>query len=202
MFVPGGSLYSRGNVSPFLQHQNVSEHEIRVDYYPMGVYLGNFGVKSRPSAFSTGLSSVPLSAGASSILFQTSSDARLIADLHSEFMGLTSAKVTIKGEGASEVIELLVDTGSIYTWVAESTLSNLRVRSLGKRNFRTIEGRQIVREVGEAILEFAGENATGIVVFAKQGDAEVMGVEKLEGLGLEVDPTTKRLRRVEAFVAY
>ncbi|HVC27677.1 MAG TPA: hypothetical protein VND40_05900 [Nitrososphaerales archaeon] len=117
-------------------------------------------------------------------------------------MGLTSAKVTIKGEGASEVIELLVDTGSIYTWVAESTLSNLRVRSLGKRNFRTIEGRQIVREVGEAILEFAGENATGIVVFAKQGDAEVMGVEKLEGLGLEVDPTTKRLRRVEAFVAY
>jgi predicted aspartyl protease len=117
-------------------------------------------------------------------------------------MGLTSAKVIIKGEGASEGIQLLVDTGSIYTWVVESTLSKLRVRSLGKRNFRTIEGRQIVREVGEAVLEFAGENATRIVVFAEQGDAEVMGVDTLEGLGLEVDPTTKRLRRVEAFLAY
>ena len=117
-------------------------------------------------------------------------------------MGLTSARVIIKREGARAEKELLVDTGSIYTWVAESTLSKLHVRPSGKRNFRTIEGRELVREVGEAVLEFAGESATRIVVFARLGDVEAMGADALEGLGLEVDPTTKTLRRVEAFAAY
>lgn len=117
-------------------------------------------------------------------------------------MGLTLARLRITGTEASKEVELLVDTGSIYTWVAESTLSLIGTESLGERNFRTIEGREIVRKVGEAILEFAGERAARIVVFAKAGDAEVLGVDSLEGLGLEVDPTTKRLKKVQAFIAY
>jgi predicted aspartyl protease len=117
-------------------------------------------------------------------------------------MGLTLAKLTLTGSEATREVELLVDTGSIYTWVAESTLLLIGAKSLGKRNFRTIEGREIVRNVGEAMLEFAGERATRIVVFAEPGDAEVLGVDSLEGLGLEVDPTTKRLKKVEAFLAY
>jgi predicted aspartyl protease len=32
------------------------------------------------------------------------------------------------------------------------------------------------------------ERATTIVVFAEDGDTEVLGVYALEGLGLEVDP--------------
>ena len=117
-------------------------------------------------------------------------------------MGMTLAKLTITGTEASRQVELLVDTGSIYTWIAESTLSQIGAKSLGNRNFRTIEGREIVRKVGEAMLEFAGEKATRIVVFAELGDAEVLGGDSLEGLGLEVDPTTKRLKKVQAFIAY
>ena len=30
----------------------------------------------------------------------------------------------------------------------------------------------------------------------------VLGVEALEGLGFEVDPVTKQLKKVEAFIAY
>ena len=47
-----------------------------------------------------------------------------------------------------------------------------------------------------------GESATTIVVFGKVGDAAVLGSYSLEGLGLLVDPVTKKLRKVEAFIAY
>lgn len=43
--------------------------------------------------------------------------------------------------------------------------------------------------------------ATTIVVFGLEGDAEVLGVYTLEGLRLEVDPITKRLKRAEVLLA-
>jgi len=43
--------------------------------------------------------------------------------------------------------------------------------------------------------------ATTVVVFAEDGDAEVLGVHAMEGLGLEVDPATRQLRKVEALLA-
>ncbi len=38
-------------------------------------------------------------------------------------------------------------------------------------------------------------------MFAGRDDVEVMGVEALEGLGLEVDPVTRQLRRSESLLA-
>jgi len=52
------------------------------------------------------------------------------------------------------------------------------------------------------VVESSGEKATRIVVFAMEGDAQVLGVDSLEGLGLEVDPTSKQLKKVESFLAY
>jgi len=98
-------------------------------------------------------------------------------------------------------LELLVDTGSMYTWVKRDRLGELGIKPMGKWKFRTIEGRVIEREMGEAIIECLGEMATRIVVFAEEGDAEVLGVDALEGLRLEVDPITKQLRRIEALLA-
>lgn len=46
-----------------------------------------------------------------------------------------------------------------------------------------------------------GEEATTIIVFAEEGDVEVLGIYALEGLGLEVDPATKELRKSEAILA-
>ena len=66
--------------------------------------------------------------------------------------------------------------------------------------FKTIEGKLVEREIGEALIECEGERATTMVVFAEEGDLEVLGVYALEGLGLE-DPTTKELRKSEAILA-
>ncbi len=117
-------------------------------------------------------------------------------------MGLTYAQVRVIGSTGSEDLQLLVDTGSLYTWIHKQILENLGASNLGERRFRTIEGRDIARKVGEAILESSGERATRIVVYAEESDAQVLGVDSLEGLGLELDPTSRRLKKVEAFVAY
>lgn len=65
----------------------------------------------------------------------------------------------------------------------------------------TIDGRLLERRVGEAVVEHGGERATTMVVFAEEGDAQVLGVHALEGLGREVDPIAQRLRKAEALLA-
>ena len=121
--------------------------------------------------------------------------------MEAEDLGLTYAKINVAGEKGSEQLELLVDTGSVFTWIPADVLRKLGVKSTGKRRFRTIEGRGIDRIVGEFVLELLGKRATTIAVFAEKGDASVLGAYSLEGLGFEVDPTTKQLKKVEAFIA-
>lgn len=119
-------------------------------------------------------------------------------------MGLTCATVRLYGsKGQDKEFDLLVDTGSVYTWIDGAALKELGIESRGdKKRFRTIEGREILREIGEAVLELNGERATSIIVFAEKGDASVLGVYSLEGLGFEIDPTTRKLKKLESFAAY
>jgi len=119
-------------------------------------------------------------------------------------MGHTTATVRIcNPQDRTKCIEteLIVDTGSTYTWIRRERLEMIGVKPAGLKRFRTIEGKTIEREVSEAVIECLGESATRIVVFAEKGDAEVMGVDTLEGLGLEVDPVTKQLRKAESLLA-
>jgi len=98
-------------------------------------------------------------------------------------------------------LELIVDAGSTCTWIRRERLESIGVRPSGTRRFRNIEGRAVEREVGEAVIGCLGERATRVVVFAERDNVEVMGVEALEGLGLEVDPVTRQLRRSESMLA-
>lgn len=119
-------------------------------------------------------------------------------------MGHTYAKVRVYG--GSDLsryvgLELIVDTGSTYTWVDRSELERLNVQPTGKWKFRTIEGKLIEREIGETVIECMDERATRILVFAEEGDIKVLGVDALEGLRLEVNPVTRELRKVEGLLA-
>jgi predicted aspartyl protease len=116
-------------------------------------------------------------------------------------MGHTKAKVKIYGSSGAEEIELTVDTGSTYSWIPEKLLMRLGVEPKWTENFRTIEGRIVPRSTGQADVEYAGKRVTSMVVFARGGDASVLGVHALEGLGLEVDPITKQLKKAEALLA-
>ncbi len=84
-------------------------------------------------------------------------------------MGQTYASIRIYGEEKrrSKKLRLLVDTGSAFTWVSEDLLKQLGTRPKGVRRFRTVDGRILEREVGEAALEFDDERATRILVFSE-----------------------------------
>jgi len=119
-------------------------------------------------------------------------------------MGHTSAKVTVRNphEVSKQLdLELLVDTGSTYTWIRRSRLDRLDFKPMVKWKFKTIEGRIIERDIGEAIVECLGEKVTSIVAFGEESDAEVLGVYALEGLRLEVDPISRGLKKSEALLA-
>ena len=119
-------------------------------------------------------------------------------------MGHTSVKVRVHKPDLStfKEIELLVDTGSTYSWIPEEILKELKIESKREREFKTIDGRIVRRPIGEAPIECMDERATTVVVFAEEGDGKVLGVHALEGLGLEVDPSSGRLRRIEAVLAF
>ena len=94
----------------------------------------------------------------------------------------------------------MVDTGSTYTWIRRGKLAKLGVKSMGGRGFRCIDNRVVERDVGEVVIECLGRRATSIVVFAEEGENEVLGLHELEGLGLEVDPVARKLRESEAIL--
>ena len=119
-------------------------------------------------------------------------------------MGHTTATVKIcNPQDNTKCVEtkLIVDMGSTYTWIKREKLEAIGIRPSKVRKFRTIEGKTIEREVGEAVIECLGERASSIIVFAEEGDVEVMGVVALESLALEVDPVTKQLKKAESLLA-
>lgn len=118
-------------------------------------------------------------------------------------MGHTVVKVVIQGPdpSKSEEVELLVDTGSAYTWVGKDTLERLGLKPKRIRRFKTIDGRMLERGVGEAVARYDDEQTTTVVVFAEEGDEEVLGIHALEGLAMEVDPVAKGLKKIEASLA-
>ena len=120
-------------------------------------------------------------------------------------MGVTLGKtyITIKlvGDRKEKTIRLVVDTGSIFTWIRREILEELGEKPRGRQVFVTIEGRKIVREIGSVEVEFDSLRMPIPVVFAEQDDREVFGVTALEIFGLVVDPKTGKVRREEVLLA-
>ncbi|HYY48689.1 MAG TPA: aspartyl protease family protein [Thermoplasmata archaeon] len=118
-------------------------------------------------------------------------------------MGITLARVVVYSLDLSrkEACDLIVDTGATLSWVPEELAQRLGIRHTEVRTFRLADGRQVDRPVGDAIIECEGLRGATRIVLARPEDGSVLGLLALEGLGLEVDPTTRTLRRTSAFLA-
>lgn len=88
---------------------------------------------------------------------------------------------------------LLVDTGSELTWIAAEALREIGVTPEKTELFQLADGNTVSREVGFALINAAGRLTTDEVVFALEGDLQLLGARTLEGLNLAVDPARKRL---------
>ena len=92
------------------------------------------------------------------------------------------------------VPQMLVDTGSEYTWVSTSTLEKLDVKREKKDvNFVMANGQIITRSMGFAIVRYDKFFTVDEVVFAEKGDLLLLGARTLEGLSLMVDSRQKKL---------
>lgn len=95
---------------------------------------------------------------------------------------------------SAEIRRVLVDTGSEYTWVNEETLVALGIRREKKdQTFVMANGKQITRSIGFALVHVNDTFTTDEVVFAEEGDMQLLGARSLEGLNLRVDSRAKKL---------
>lgn len=113
-------------------------------------------------------------------------------------MGVFYVDCTVKNmvaeERSAHIDELLVDTGSEYTWLPKDTLAGIgaRVRKPNQQ-FVMANGQVITRDIGYAILKTDGFETVDEVVFAEVGDLTPLGAHTLEGFGAIVDASRKQL---------
>jgi predicted aspartyl protease len=92
-----------------------------------------------------------------------------------------------------ETVKLLVDSGSMYTWVSANLLRDLGVQPTERRRLITIEGRVTERGAAEVLITVEGHTLHTLCLFGEPGDLEVLGAYTLEGFGLAIDPVQRRL---------
>jgi len=92
-----------------------------------------------------------------------------------------------------ELSEVMVDTGSEYTWLPRPVLESLSLEPIRVVRFVTADGREIDRAVCFAHVYAGGTSAPDIVVFAEPGDMVLLGAHSLGGLNVRIDPIGKRL---------
>lgn len=97
-------------------------------------------------------------------------------------------------EKSVSIEQLIVDTGSEFTWLPETVLSSIGVK-VEKRDqkFVMANGDVITRDIGYAILKANGFETVDEIVFARRGDLNLLGSRTLEGFGAVVDARRKQL---------
>lgn len=92
-----------------------------------------------------------------------------------------------------ELRDVMVDTGSEYTWIPRPLLEELGVAPARTERFEAADGRIFEREVGFAMVFTAGRATPTIVVFAELDDMTLLGAVALEGLNMRVDMVRREL---------
>ena len=97
-------------------------------------------------------------------------------------------------ENSVTISNLLVDSGSEYTWIPEQDLKNTEI-AVSKKDvsFIMANGQTITRHIGYAILRCQDFETVDEVVFAQEGDLRILGSRTLEGFGAVLNAREKKL---------
>ena len=110
------------------------------------------------------------------------------------------AKISNIEKTKSKEIELMADTGAIYTAIPKNILQDLDIKPKGKRKFKMADGKLNEFDIGEAYIEIGEEGVTSVVAFLEENAVPLLGVTTLELLGLQVDPVSGELKPLELFM--
>jgi predicted aspartyl protease len=112
-------------------------------------------------------------------------------------VGLTVLEVEIGNPANPEVTErlnLLVDSGAVYSVVPSAVLARLGIRPLREEEFRLADGSRIRRQKGVALFKYGDRIGGADVIFGEQGDSSLLGALTLEALGFALDPLRRELK--------
>lgn len=115
-------------------------------------------------------------------------------------MGFTNVKVQIYSPAdltKPKEIELLVDSGALFTVIPHALLKEIGLEPLSRRRLRVFGGAIIERDIGVAVIQYEEARAGVPVIFGEKEDTPVLGATALESLGYQLDPVTKKLKPVE-----
>jgi clan AA aspartic protease len=114
-------------------------------------------------------------------------------------MGFTFIKVRVYNFDLSmwEDIEVLVNSGAIYTSIPRNILEKLGLKPIAKQKLRLFSAEVVEHDIGGVVVEYEGRKAIVPVIFGESGDIPVLSVTALESLGYQLDPVTKKLKPVE-----
>jgi clan AA aspartic protease len=111
-------------------------------------------------------------------------------------MGIT--KVTVELSNARDpnrwqTLELIADTGAIFSVIPRSALDQLGIAPYAEETFHLSNGTEIRRPVGDVFIRIDGKARTVPTIFGEPTDTPLLGVTALEILGFTVDPRTRKL---------
>ncbi len=119
-------------------------------------------------------------------------------------MGLTVLEVEIANPARpkrTKSLELLIDSGAIYSVVPAKLLKELGIKPLTKQSFRLADGSKITRKRGGAVFKYGEHIGVADVIFGEEGDSNLLGAFTLEALGLALDPLKRELRPLPMILA-
>lgn len=111
-------------------------------------------------------------------------------------MGMTRVTVKIAPLAAPDAaveLQMLLDTGALYTVLPASVWQAMGLRPMRREEFALADGTGITRQLGECRFEIAGRTAVSPVVLGEGDDAPLLGMVTLETLGLMIDPLSRRV---------
>ena len=92
-----------------------------------------------------------------------------------------------------EPVEVMVDTGSTFSQVPGELLRRLEVPVQRTLEAELADGSVETVQAGETLIRLEGQQITTPVIFAREGEPNLLGVVALETALLAVDPVGQRL---------
>ena len=119
-------------------------------------------------------------------------------------MGLTVLKVEVGNPGNSDVtekLEILIDSGAIYSVVPAPILERLGIKPLTEQQFRLADGTKIVRKKGGALFKYEDRIGVADVIFGEEEDSLLLCTFTPEALGLSLNPLKRELTPLPMILA-
>ncbi len=117
-------------------------------------------------------------------------------------MGFVYVPMVVKsGEGKTRTVDMLVDSGAVWSCLPESEWKALGLQPTRVCQFTLADGTRIERKVSDCRFSYEGIEAPSPVILGERDDVALLGVVTLESLALVLNPYDRTLHPMRALLA-